>query len=141
VNEAGAVDQRSGDRIVGAAVPLPKLFLERTRIGVCRHRVESLAIAQHQIRAGKAARVGSGIDRVTMSKVYVHGPGARRHVLTLQVAIDWSLRSFILGFGPFAGVVSGVFMDKLAALVALGALDWAVIAFLISAPPPCGSFW
>ena len=48
VNEAGAVDQRSGDRILGAAVPLPQLFIERARIGVCRHRAESLAIAQHQ---------------------------------------------------------------------------------------------
>ena len=52
VNEAGAVDQRSGDRIVGAAVPLPQLFLERARIGVCRHRAESLAIAQHQAAMG-----------------------------------------------------------------------------------------
>ena len=55
VNEAGAGDQRSGDRIVGAAIPLPQLFLERARIGVCRHRAESLAIAQHQGAMGHSA--------------------------------------------------------------------------------------
>ncbi len=44
-------------------------------------------------------------ERVWHSSQEIHDSDDGAIVLTLRVAIDWSLRSFILGFGPFARVV------------------------------------
>jgi hypothetical protein len=57
VDEAFAVDQRPGERVIGAAVSLPKLLCERPRIRVCRRCAEDLACAQHQRPMGDAAKV------------------------------------------------------------------------------------
>ena len=46
VDEAFAVEQRPGERVVGAAVAVSQLLCEPSRIRVCRHRTESFAFAQ-----------------------------------------------------------------------------------------------
>jgi hypothetical protein len=46
VDEAFAVDQRSGERVVDAAVAVSQLLCEPSRIGVRRHRAENFAFTQ-----------------------------------------------------------------------------------------------
>jgi hypothetical protein len=57
VHEPFAVDQRSGERVVGTAVSPPQLPCERPRIRVCRHCAEDLAFAQHQRAVGDSTKL------------------------------------------------------------------------------------